>query len=65
MILYSCFGDERYLEIKKTYLEPLLSGMIIFSYLTDVSYFTLKINSECCRTWSEQIKNGGFERGCR
>jgi len=26
---------------------------------------TVAINSECCRTWSEQVKNGDFENGCR
>ena len=44
----------------------IITGMIIFSYLTDFRYFSLKkINSECCKTRSEQVKNGDFERGCR
>jgi hypothetical protein len=45
------------------YIES-LTGMIIFSYLTDFNYFPLKIvfwKSEL----SEQVKNVHFERGCR
>jgi len=40
-------------------------GMIIFSYLNDFSYLKKIINSKCWRTWSEQVKNWGFERWCR
>ena len=40
-----------------------MTEMIIFSYLTDVSYFHLKKKSECCRTWSEQVNNVGFWKG--
>jgi hypothetical protein len=45
------------------YIES-LTGMIIFSYLTDFNYFPLKIvfwKSEL----SEQVKNVHFERWCR
>jgi len=41
------------------------TGMIFFSYLTDFSYFCLNKKSKSCRTWSEQVKNDLFERGCR
>ena len=41
------------------------TGMIFFTYLTDFNYFPLKKIFESCRTWSEQVKNGPFGRGCR
>jgi len=41
-----------------------LTGMIIFSYLTDFNYFPLKIVF-CKSEQSEHVKNVHFERGCR
>ena len=37
-------------------------GTIIFSYLTDFSYFPLKINFWMLQELSEQVKSGGFDR---
>ena len=42
-----------------------LSGIIVFSYLTDFSYSCVNKKSKSCRIWSEQVKNGPFEKGCR
>ena len=44
------------------------SERIFFSYLTNFSYFPLKIVFQKLQdtiTWSEQVKNGHFERGRR
>jgi hypothetical protein len=42
-----------------------ISGMICFSYLTDFSYSPPGKNFKSCRAWSELVKNGGLEMGCR
>jgi hypothetical protein len=52
--------DEIYLFIQ---IVCRISAMILFSYLTDFSYFPLKLFSESCWTWSEQVKNDHFDRG--
>ena len=65
LILYSCNKVERRgLLVSKCHVYRnnlvrymYMTEMIIFSYLTDVSYFHLKKKSEWCRTWSEQVNN--------
>jgi hypothetical protein len=46
-------------------MDDWLADMIFFSYLTVSAIFFWKLFSKSCWTWSEQVKNDHFQRGCR